>query len=63
VSEASEHIQSFQNLLDAPVSSTGQTPQVRHDGLKDFMEGLYLEIYYFWRHFNNRADRNKEVNE
>ena len=29
---AKARIQCFQNLLDAPVSSTGQAPQVRHDG-------------------------------
>jgi hypothetical protein len=35
-------IQSFQRSLDAPVSSTGQAPQVRHDG-KD-INGLTLII-------------------
>ncbi len=28
-------------LLDAPVSSTGQAPQVRHDGLTDFIDRQY----------------------
>jgi hypothetical protein len=32
-------IQSFQRSLDAPVSSTGQAPQVRHDGTTEFMDG------------------------
>ena len=35
-------IQSFQNVLDAPVLSTGQAPQVRHDERRDFMDRLYL---------------------
>jgi hypothetical protein len=29
--QAAAGIQSFQEPLDAPVSSTGQAPQVRHD--------------------------------
>jgi len=33
-------IQFFQGFLDAPVSSTGQAPQVRHDGKKTFKNGL-----------------------
>ncbi|MDP2970409.1 MAG: hypothetical protein Q8P64_14550, partial [Deltaproteobacteria bacterium] len=33
-------IHSFQGSLDAPVSSTGQAPQVRHDRLVDFMDRL-----------------------
>ena len=35
-------IQFFQGSLDAPVLSTGQAPQVRHDGLIDFVDRLYL---------------------
>src|SRR3990170_2199873 len=37
-------IQCFQDLLDAPVSSTGQAPQVRHDRLVDFTDRLYLKL-------------------
>jgi hypothetical protein len=33
-------IQFFQDLLDAPVSSTGQAPQVRHDGKREFINRL-----------------------
>jgi hypothetical protein len=33
-------IQYFQDLLDAPVSSTGQAPQVRHDGGGAFINRL-----------------------
>ena len=36
-------IQCFQGLLDAPVSGTGQAPQVRHDGITDFMDRHYVE--------------------
>jgi len=32
--------------LDAPVSGTGQAPQVRHDGLRDFINRLYLYTPY-----------------
>ena len=33
----------FRGSLDAPVSSTGQAPQVRHDGLTDFVDRRYLD--------------------
>jgi len=35
-------IQSFRDLLDAPISGTGQAPQVRHDGKSAFINRLYL---------------------
>ena len=44
MSEASEHIQCFQGPWMPPCNqSTGQAPQVRHDGPTDFMGRLYLE--------------------
>ena len=43
--EASEHIQSFQQRLDAPGSNTGQVPQARHDEKTDFMDRHYLNDF------------------
>jgi len=39
---ATTGIQFFQDLLDAPVSRTGQAPQVRHDGKREFINRLQL---------------------
>ena len=41
MSEASEHIQFFRDCLDAPVSSTGQAPHVRHDGKAHLIDFNY----------------------
>jgi hypothetical protein len=35
----------FQDLLDAPVSSTGQAPQV-HDGLTNFIEQTLIRHFF-----------------